>query len=175
MALCPRNEQTCLAATWSWGMGLRHAHYVISHFTAPSFGFEELLAAAVTRLQEWLAGWLVGCAGPREHLTSRPASQLLQVTFSETVSNSMKHQMPKWIWNMATVSTQDVSNTFHRNVANHNLCDTPKTCNMKYIWITAIQCLHGIIHLLPNVVVEWFSLPLCIREVPGSNLSPETG
>lgn len=76
-------------------MGLRHAHYVISHFTAPSFGFEELLAAAVTRLQEWLAGWLVGCAGPREHLTSRPASQLLQVTFSETVYNSMKHQMPK--------------------------------------------------------------------------------
>jgi hypothetical protein len=27
----------------------------------------------------------------------------------------------------------------------------------------------------PNVVVEWLVLLLCIREVPGSNLGPETG
>jgi hypothetical protein len=27
----------------------------------------------------------------------------------------------------------------------------------------------------PNVVVEWLALLLCIREVPDSNLGPETG
>jgi hypothetical protein len=29
--------------------------------------------------------------------------------------------------------------------------------------------------ILPNVVVEWLILLLRIREVPGSNLGPETG
>jgi hypothetical protein len=29
--------------------------------------------------------------------------------------------------------------------------------------------------LLPNVIVEWLTLPFHIREVPGSNLLPGTG
>jgi hypothetical protein len=28
---------------------------------------------------------------------------------------------------------------------------------------------------LQNITVEWLALLLCIREVPGSNLGPETG
>jgi hypothetical protein len=30
-------------------------------------------------------------------------------------------------------------------------------------------------HVLPNIVVEWLTLLLRIREVPGSNLGPQTG
>jgi hypothetical protein len=29
--------------------------------------------------------------------------------------------------------------------------------------------------VVPNVVVEWFTLLLHIRDIPGSNLGPETG
>jgi hypothetical protein len=32
-----------------------------------------------------------------------------------------------------------------------------------------------VVEIRPNVMVEWLALLLRIREVPGSNLGPETG
>jgi hypothetical protein len=39
---------------------------------------------------------------------------------------------------------------------------------LRIIWLFPVNI------ILPNVVVEWLTLLLCIREVPGSYLDPET-
>jgi hypothetical protein len=48
-------------------------------------------------------------------------------------------------------------------------------CIMYWLMKSTYVRKHKIPWYGPKVVVEWLTLLLCIQEVPGSNLNPETG
>jgi hypothetical protein len=54
-----------------------------------------------------------------------------------------------------------------------SFCVIGPTCVLKNV--NSLHKKNSYAILAPNVAVEWLRLLLCIREVPGSNLSPEVG